>query len=239
MPTLAAVSSSFVHWNTMTRLCCRRTRKAKIVYNFFDDLLGTPCSRAHSINLDILVLQLLGLDEQFIEEEVLRVIRLMPLDKALGPDGFTTRFLQQAWDIIRPDLIKAFEAFWHMDTRSFHTINDTLMVLLPKKSSATTMREFQPISLIHDVGKLFSKVLATRLTSHLDKLIHINQSAFMKGCYIQDNFRLVKSSTKLLHARKHLSLLLKVDIARAFDSMSWSFLLEVLRHIGSPSTWLD
>jgi hypothetical protein len=113
------------------------------------------------------------------------------------------------------------------------------MVLLPKKSGATTMREFQPIPLIHVVGKLFSKVLARMLAPHLDKMLHINQSAFVKDRYIQDKLRLVQSSAKLLHAQKQLSLLLKMDIARAFDSVAWSFLIEVLRHLGFPLAWLD
>jgi hypothetical protein len=136
-------------------------RKADIIYNFFDDLLGTPSSQANSINLGILdipVLQLSELDKWFIEEQVLHVIRSMPPNKATGPDGFTIRFLQQTWDIIRPELMKAFDAFWHMDIGSFHSINEALMVLLPKKSGATTICEFQPISFIHILGKLFSKV---------------------------------------------------------------------------------
>jgi hypothetical protein len=66
------------------------------------------------------VLQPLGLDEWFIEEEVLQVIRSLPPNKTPGLDGFTTRFLQQTWDIIKDlDLMEVFDVFWHMDTRSF------------------------------------------------------------------------------------------------------------------------
>jgi hypothetical protein len=39
--------------------------------------------------------------------------------------------------------------------------------------------------------------------------------------------------------RKRPSLLLKVDISRAFDSVSWPFLLEVIHKIGFPNKWLD
>jgi hypothetical protein len=44
-------------------------------------------------------------------EEVWQVIRAMPSDKAPGPDGFTTHFLQAAWDIIKADIMCAFNAF--------------------------------------------------------------------------------------------------------------------------------
>jgi hypothetical protein len=45
--------------------------------------------------------------------------------------------------------------------------------------------------------------------------------------------------TRLLHARKCASLLLKVDIAHAFNSVAWPFLIEVLRHVGFPNGWIN
>ncbi len=101
------------------------------------------------------------------------------------------------------------------------------------------MRDYRPISLIHIVDKLFYKVMASRLTPHLDKMICINQSAFVKDRYIQDNFRLVQSSTKLLCVIKKPTVLLKVDITRAFDSVSWPFLFDIMKHVGFPVAWLD
>jgi hypothetical protein len=126
--------------------------KAEVAFNFFDELLGTPCSRSHDIDLHTLqlpTLQLPGLDERFTEQEVLSVTCTMPQDKALGPDGFTARFLNLAWDIIRPDIMRAFDAFGYFDTRSFHLLNSALMILLPKKANAATMRDYRPISLTH------------------------------------------------------------------------------------------
>lgn len=33
--------------------------------------------------------------------------------------------------------------------------------------------------------------------------------------------------------------MLKVDLAKAFDTVAWPFLLEVLEHIGFPLHWHD
>jgi hypothetical protein len=93
-------------------------------------------------------------------------------DKVLGPDGFTTRFLQVAWEIIRLDLMAALDAFWHLDIRDLHATNDTLMVLLPKSPEANAIKDYRLIFLIHVVGKLISKVLANRLASRLGSLVH-------------------------------------------------------------------
>jgi hypothetical protein len=62
--------------------------------------------------------------------------------------------------------------------------------------------------------------------------------AFIKGRFIQDNFKPVQASAKLLHAKKRPSILLKIDIARAFDSVAGPFLIDILRHLGFPSKWV-
>jgi hypothetical protein len=189
-----------------------------------------------------LSLDLSTLGAGFVEEEVWTVIKEMAPDKAPGPDGFTARFFQVAWLVIRHNLMSTFDAFWRLDTRHLHGTNDALMVLLPKSADAVIIRDFQPIALIHLVGKLItkvlanrlapklgepmhslkdackviSKVLANRLAPKLGELVHVSQNAFIKGCLIHDIFKLVQASAKQLHARKVACLLLKVDITRAF-----------------------
>jgi hypothetical protein len=135
--------------------------------------------------------------------------------------------------------MEAFDAFWRLDTQNFHNINEALLVLLPKSPEASSLKNYRPISLIHLLGKLFSKVLSNRLAPKLASLIHPTHSAFIKGRCIQDNFKVVQAMTRMLHARKVPSLLLKGDISRAFDSVAWPFLLEVMHHVGFTQSWLN
>jgi hypothetical protein len=68
---------------------------------------------------------------------------------------------------------RVFNAFWHLDTQHFHGVNGDLMVLLPKTAKASSIKDYHPISLIHIVGKLFSKVFANnRLAPKLAELVH-------------------------------------------------------------------
>jgi hypothetical protein len=96
----------------------------------------------------------------------------------------------------------AFESLWHMDSRNFHDLNGALLVLIPKTAEASSIRDYRPISLIHLLGKLFSKVLANRLAPRLHELVHCSQSAFINGRCIHDSFKFVQASAKLLHARR-------------------------------------
>ena len=83
--------------------------------------------------------------------------------------------------------------------------------------------DYRPISLIHSFAKIVSRAMAARLASVLPALVDRNQSAFVKGRSIQDNFFMVQHSVRNLHRRRVPALLLKLDMAKAFDSISWPF----------------
>lgn len=77
-----------------------------------------------------------------------------------------------------------------------------------------------------------------RLIPKLHTLVASNQSAFIKDRCIPDNFTMFYQSTKRLHERRRPALRLKLDIAEAFDSISWQFIiLEVLEHKGFGQRW--
>jgi hypothetical protein len=100
------------------------------------------------------------------------------------------------------------------------------MVLLRKKKEAIEVRDFRPISLIH--SKVVAKVLFARLAPFMTRLVALNQSVFIKGRAIHDNFRAVHLAAKLLHAHRCSTVLLKVGIAKAFNSVSWPFVIDLL-----------
>ena len=113
------------------------------------------------------------------------------------------------------------------------------MILLKKNEHPAEIRDYRPISLIHSFSKLITKCLANRLAGVLDALVLRNQSAFIKGRRIHDNFRNVQIACKAILEKKSPTILLKIEIAKAFDTVSWPFLLEVLQHMGFGQRWGD
>jgi hypothetical protein len=224
------------------RVFVKESSKAEAIRSFFDNILGIAPEPTNYVNLAALELPRANLSElgsRFTEDEIWKIIRALPVDKALGLDGFMARLLQWCWDIIRPEIMRPFDALWWLDTRDLHSVNEPLMVLLPKALEAKAIKDYRPISLIHVMGKLVTKVLASRLSSRMGELIRPCQSAFISGRIIQDNFWTIQASAKPLHVRRRPCLLMKMDIARAFDSVSWPFLLEILRYMGFPHYWLN
>ena len=94
---------------------------------------------------------------------------------------------------------------------------------------------------MHSFAKLVTKIMANRLAPVLPNLVSPNQTAFVKGRRIHDNFMFVQQMVKCLHKnkKKEAHILLKLDISKAFDSVSWSFLLEVLGHVGFGQRWMN
>jgi len=123
------------------------------------------------------------------------------------------------------------------DLRHLELLNSAYLTLIPKKLDALEAKDYRPISLVHSFAKLVTKLLANRLAPLLNTLVATNQSAFIRGRCIHDNFMLVQQTIKVLHHRKIASLFLKLDISKAFDSMDWSFLLEILSHLGFGPAW--
>ena len=155
------------------------------------------------------------------------------------PDGFTGLFYRLAWDAIKQDIMKAIRTLESAGNQGFHLLNNALMILLPKSPAAASPSEFRPISLIHSFGKLFTKLLATRLQPFMHELISPCQNAFIRGRSIHDNFMYVQGMIKSLKQKKTPALLMKLDISKAFDSVSWPFLCKLLAQRGFNPKWID
>jgi len=220
----------------------REEEKAEAFFKHFDDILGSRCSREANLDFTFLGLPVIDtslLDVCFSEEEVWRTIQEIPVDRAPGPDGFTGLFYRTAWNIIKPDIMRAFHALWALDGRSLYLKNQAYIVLLKKKEFPAEISDYRPISLIHSFAKLFTKVLATRLAPLMQQLVRPNQSAFIRGRVIHENFRAVQLSAKLLRRNKRPSALMKIDIAKAFDTINWPYLFQLLEHLGFSRRWIN
>jgi hypothetical protein len=81
------------------------------VDQFYIDLIGASKDRNISINLEVLETagtpspNLLELDSPITEQEVCNDINSLASDKSPGPDGFTGRFYQTCWSIIKNELM--------------------------------------------------------------------------------------------------------------------------------------
>jgi hypothetical protein len=163
----------------------------------------------------------------------------MPPDKAPGPDGFTGDFFKACWGIIKEDVMAALHILFTLNSQGLEMFNSANIVLLPKKSEASRVTDFRPISLIHSIAKIFLKLLVNRLALHLNSMVSNCQSAFIKKRSIHDNFLYVQGAVCKFHKLKLPALFMKLDIHKAFDIVSWGYLLEILQALGFGPRWRE
>lgn len=118
-------------------------------------------------------------------------------------------------------------------------LNSAHIVLLPKNAASKKISDYRPISLTSSIAKLISKLLANRLSKFLSQLVSRNQRAFIQKRSIHDKFLYTQNSIRDLHRAHKPALFLKLDIAKAFDSIRWDYLLELLAQMGFGRRWRE
>ena len=92
------------------------------------------------------------------------------------------------------------------------------------------MKNWRPISLLSVLYKLASAAIANRLKGVLDILISKAQTGFLKGRFIGDSTRLVYDIMHHLEFNNLPGQLMLVDFQKVFDSVSWTFIMTILKH---------
>jgi hypothetical protein len=132
-------------------------------------------------------------------------------------------------------VVATFHCLFNLNAGPLIKLNGALLTLLPKSKSVDQPRDFIPIILIHSFAKLVSKVLALRLACHINELVSLAQSASIRRRCIHDNYMYVRDLVRTYHRKKVPALLMKLNISKAFDSVLWEYLLEMLQRRGFPN----
>lgn len=109
--------------------------------------------------------------------------------KAPGLDGFSSSFFHTMWDLTESEVTQAVIRILN-ESGELDMWNDTVIILIPKKKKAESMKDFRPISLCNVCYKIAAKAIANRWRSVLDRVIDQNQSAFIPGRLISDNIHI-------------------------------------------------
>lgn len=118
-------------------------------------------------------------------------------------------------------------------------VNKAAITLIPKKEGAVEISDFRPISVINTSAKIVTKILANRLQPLLPILVNSAQTAFVRGRSIMESYLVAREYLSHFQQRRIPSILYKVDFAKAFDTVDWSFLINLLLERGFPPKWLS
>jgi len=164
-------------------------------------------------------------------------------DSASGPDDFLGQFLQCCWNIVKEDISNMVRAFFcgHELPRFItHTnlILILILILIPKKEVVDDFGDLRPINLSTLNNKIISRLIHERLAPVLPDIISQNQEGFVKGRSITEKCPF-GSRDYINRRNKFHNVVVKLDMAKAYDRVTWIFLTKVLRSFGFSERIVD
>jgi mannosylglycoprotein endo-beta-mannosidase len=150
------------------------------------------------------------------------------------PDEYNALFFKKSWDVIKYDFIAAIKYFFSNNFLP-RCANAIRVALVPKQEHSVCLNDFRPISCCNVLYKCIAKLLVIRLKAALIDVIGLSQYAFIPGRNISDAILLTQELMHNYHHNKGPSrCALKIDLKKAFDTVSLDFILAGLHAIGIP-----
>ncbi|VFQ73390.1 unnamed protein product [Cuscuta campestris] len=167
-----------------------------------------------------------------LEEEIKTAIWQLNPNSSAGPDGYNGEFFKKFWDTIKEDIISATHEFF-LGIPIPKAFGSTYIILIPKMEGAKAIGDFRPIALSTFFSKMLSRIMANRLAPLLNKLFSPEQAGFQKGKGIEEHILLTNELMHKLESKvRGGNVMIKLDMAKAFDKMSWSYIGAVLQGFG-------
>ena len=177
-------------------------------------------------------------DAPLSEKECWNAMKAMKKNKAPGDDGLPIEFYVKFWEDIKVILMKVYKESYLKGSLPT-SLRQSVISLIFKKGDAMNITNYRPISLTNTDYRILAFILASRLQNVVDHIIDSNQVAYVKGRYIGSNIRLVLDIIEQYKNQDDEGLLVFLDFTKAFDSVEWNFLFEVLKRFGFGETFVQ
>ncbi len=171
-------------------------------------------------------------DAPISEIEIGKALKNLPNNKTPGTDGFTSEFYKFFWidikDLVYYSLLYAFDnGSLSIEQRQ------GILALIPKKDKDfRRLKNWRPLTLLNTDYKILTKLLAHRLQKVISKLVKKDQTGYIKGRYIGENIRNLYDIINISTLYNLPDMIVTLDFEKAFDSVSWDFLLQTLQAFG-------
>nr|GEV90309.1 RNA-directed DNA polymerase, eukaryota [Tanacetum cinerariifolium] len=137
---------------------------------------------------------------------------------------------------IKRDVVAAVSEFFS-SSKFPSGCNASFITLIPKTQDAKLVKDFRPISLIGSIYKIITEIMANRIILVMSDLVNDAQSAFVANRQILDGPFILNELISWCKYKKTKAMIFKVDFEKAFDSVRWDYLDDILDKFGFGLKW--
>lgn len=209
----------------------------KVIQEFYEDLYSSEISTSQEqfdlFISNVIFPKLSDEDREEIEgpltlNECKRVLESFQENKWPGKDGFTVKFYKYFFDSVGSYLLESLNAAYEVGKLSISQRRGVITLIPKDDSDLLDLQNWRPITLLNTDYKIASKALARRIETILPKLLHPDQTGFMRERYIGENLRLISDVLEYTKDEDLTGILVSLDFRKAFDTLKWPFIKSVL-----------
>ena len=172
------------------------------------------------------------MEAEITEEEVGRSLTNTRNNLSPGHGGYSGDFYKVFWYYLKTIVVNAIREIYISGELPV-TLRLGVIALIPKgNKDQRIISNWRPLTLLETMYKLISSTLANRLKPTIDKIVGVSQKAYIPGRYIAECTRNTYDLLTYAKDKNLPGMLMLLDFEKAFDSVSFQFIITTLNLFG-------
>ena len=169
-----------------------------------------------------------SIEHKITEQEICSMIKTFANDKSPGLDGIPIEFYKVLWNDIKTYFINVVNCSYELKYLSPSQRRGVISLLPKDNKDILMLKNWRPITLLNADYKILAKCIACRIKKHIQKLMHDDQTGFLKGRYIGENINRLLGTMEIIDEENIPAILINIDFEKAFDYLERDFISTAL-----------